>query len=97
VIHLIDVCSHEGPGQQVAWAHPKYENVIATAGQDKKIKVWQEGAGSTKGSTKWDLIYEEILDSRVNCIAWAPWEYGMILATGTATGVLHIFTKTSTA
>lgn len=31
----------------------------------------------------------------VNCIAFSPWEYGLILAAGTATGYLHLFTHVS--
>lgn len=30
----------------------------------------------------------------MNCIAWAPWEYGLILAAGTADGKIEIYTKT---
>ena len=28
-----------------------------------------------------------------NCIAWAPYEYGLVLAAGTAEGKIHIVTK----
>jgi WD40 repeat protein len=31
------------------------------------------------------------MDSVVNCIAFSPWEYGLTLAAGTASGYLHIF------
>jgi protein transport protein SEC13 len=36
---------HLGPVWQVAWSHPKYENVIATSGYDKTIKIWKEQYG----------------------------------------------------
>ncbi len=34
------------------------------------------------------------MKSSVNCIAWAPWEYGLILAAGTAEGRLVIYRST---
>lgn len=37
--------AHLGPVWQVAWSHPKYENVIATSGYDKTIKIWKEQYG----------------------------------------------------
>ncbi len=33
--------AHEGPVWQVAWAHPKYENVLASCGYDKRVRVWK--------------------------------------------------------
>jgi len=33
------------------------------------------------------------LPASVNCIAWAPWEYGLILAAGTAHGYVHVFKR----
>ena len=74
----------------MTWAHPKYSNIIATCGKDSKIKVWQETSGKNQ---KWDIIYEDELHSFVNCIAWAPWEYGLILAAGSASGKVHLYTK----
>ena len=35
------------------WAHPKYENLIATCGYDKKIKIWKEVKAQS-----WDIVYE---------------------------------------
>lgn len=31
--------------------------------------------------------------SSVNCLAWAPWEYGLILAVGTAEGRLCVYER----
>lgn len=31
----------------------------------------------------------------MNCIAWAPWEYGLILAAGTAQGRIVVFQRTA--
>lgn len=40
-----------------------------------------------------EKIYELNLGSSVICIAWAPWEYGLILAAGTADGRLAVIAK----
>ncbi len=73
----------------MAWAHPKFESLIASCGYDNKVKVWRRNQ-----TGNWEtLIFEEVLGESVNCIAWAPWEYGLILAAGTAEGRIHIFSK----
>ena len=81
--------AHDGAAWQVAWAHPKYESLLATCGYDKKVKIWRRGHEGD---------YEQLekqfdLDDSVNCIAWAPWEYGLILAAGTAAGRVYIFSR----
>jgi protein transport protein SEC13 len=72
----------------VSWAHPKFENVIATCGYDKRILLWKEVQ-----QQKWQNIWEVEAASSVNSIAWAPWEYGPILAAGSADGHIHIISK----
>ena len=62
--------------------------MIATAGYDGKVKVWKRDVNN-----KWDPVFENDLLSSVNCIAWAPWEYGLILAAGTAEGRLVIYVR----
>jgi len=69
----------------VQWAHPKYENILATAGYDKKIKLWKEGKQG-----QWDLVYEFSAAASVGSISFSPWEYGLVLAAGSADGSIHI-------
>jgi hypothetical protein len=52
-----------------------------------KIKVWKESS-----EKNWEVIFEDII---LILIAFSPWEYGLILAAGTATGYLHLFTHIS--
>ncbi len=33
---------HNGPVWQLSWAHPKYGNILASCGFDKKVSVWKE-------------------------------------------------------
>jgi protein transport protein SEC13 len=80
--------AHAGPAWQVAWAHPKYESIIATCGYDKKINIWKEVKQQL-----WDLVYQIEAAASVNAISWAPWEYGLILAAGSADGKIHIIQR----
>lgn len=34
--------SHNGPVWQISWAHPKFGNIIASCGFDKKVCIWKE-------------------------------------------------------
>ncbi len=68
--------------------------MIATVGgQDRKIKIWKEV--ELQGSLKWVLEFQDEADAPLNCIAWAPWEYGMIIAAGTFEGKVHTYQRTT--
>lgn len=41
----------------------------------------------------WDIVYEFEAAASVGAIAWAPWEYGLVLAAGAADGTLHIIQR----
>lgn len=93
--HLLTTLNgHEGPVWQVAWAHPKYENLLASCSYDKKVIIWKEtGGGEGAGSTgeKWEKIYESNNhDSSVNSVCWAPHELGLILACGSSDGTISV-------
>jgi len=83
-----NIYRHTGPVWQVQWAHPKYENLLATCGYDKNIKIWKEVKAQS-----WDVVYEFKACASVGAIAWAPWEYGLILAAGAADGIIHIIQR----
>ncbi|KAF3197308.1 GTPase-activating protein S13, partial [Orbilia oligospora] len=36
---------HDGPVWCVAWAHPKYGNILASASYDAKVIIWLENNG----------------------------------------------------
>ena len=45
-------------------------------------------------NNNWEnLVYQDDLETSVNCIAWAPWEYGLILAAGLADGRVVIYAR----
>lgn len=37
---------HEGPVWQVAWAHPKFGPILASASYDGKVIIWKDNGGS---------------------------------------------------
>ncbi|PVU85239.1 hypothetical protein BB560_007112 [Smittium megazygosporum] len=41
---------HEGPVWQVAWAHPKFGNILATCSYDSRVLIWKED------KTSWSVI-----------------------------------------
>lgn len=41
----------------------------------------------------WDLVYQIEAGASVNAISWAPWEYGLVLAAGSADGKIHIIQR----
>lgn len=44
-------------------------------------------------SFSWDLVYQFEAAASVNSICWAPWEYGLVLAAGSADGKIHIIQR----
>ena len=71
----------------MTWAHPKYGNVLATCGQDSKVKVWHLKEDG------WKLAFETDVGASVHCISWAPWEYGAVLAAGSENGMITVIRR----
>ncbi|CAD6226874.1 GSCOCG00005956001-RA-CDS [Cotesia congregata] len=84
---VADLKGHDGPVWQVAWAHPKFGNILASCSYDRKVMIWKELG-------EWKKIYEHTShDSSVNSVAWAPHEFGLILACGSSDGSISILTN----
>lgn len=78
---------HGGPVWQIAWAHPRFGNILASCSYDRKVILWKEVNG------EWTNWYEYgNHDSSVNSVAFAPPEYGLILACGSSDGSISILT-----
>lgn len=76
-----------GPVWQIAWAHPKFGNILASCSYDRKVILWKETNG------EWTKYYEySNHDSSVNSIAFAPAEYGLIVACGSSDGSISVLT-----
>ena len=39
---LADLKGHDGPVWQVAWAHPKFDNLLASSSYDGNVIIWKE-------------------------------------------------------
>lgn len=79
-----DLRGHYGPVWQVAWAHPEFGNVIASCSYDRKVIIWRQ-------MQEWVKIYEySNHDASVNSIAFAPKEYGLMLACASADGSISV-------
>jgi protein transport protein SEC13 len=77
--------SHEGPVWSVAWGHPKYGNILASAGYDGKVFIWREQNGT------WQRIFDFALHkASVNMVAWAPHEAGCVLACASSDGNVSV-------
>lgn len=81
-----DLKGHGGPVWQVAWAHPRFGNILASCSYDRKVIIWRESGEWTK----WDEFSNH--DSSVNSVQFAPAEYGLILACGSSDGSISILT-----
>lgn len=84
---LIDTLKgHDGPVWQVSWAHPKFGNILASAGYDGKVIVWQERGGA------WGRL-TEFADhtASVNSVQWSPHELGGLLACGSSDGRVSVY------
>ncbi|KAG9253721.1 nuclear pore complex, component sec13 [Emericellopsis atlantica] len=80
---------HEGAVWCVAWAHPKYGNILASAGYDGKVFVWKE-QGAQQAS-QWQRIYESsVHKASVNIVAWSPHEAGCLLACASSDGNVSV-------
>ncbi|GMT19497.1 hypothetical protein PFISCL1PPCAC_10794 [Pristionchus fissidentatus] len=81
---------HGGPVWRVAWAHPEFGQVLATASNDRSVFVWEETMGS--GPTKWTKK-ASFSDNRVTVtdIKFAPNFLGLQLATTNAAGIVLVY------
>lgn len=50
---LVDILrGHEGPVWQIAWAHPKFGNVLASCGYDGKVIIWRDNASTMAAASE---------------------------------------------
>ncbi|KIY73878.1 WD40 repeat-like protein [Cylindrobasidium torrendii FP15055 ss-10] len=84
---------HTGPVWQVAWAHPKFGNILASCSYDGKALIWKEQPGPAASGGGWSKIKEHTLHTAsVNSVSWAPHELGAILACASSDGKVSVLT-----
>ena len=68
----------------VSWAHPKYGNILASAGYDGKVLIWREQSG-------WQKVFDFALHkASVNIVSWSPHESGCLLACASSDGNVSV-------
>jgi protein transport protein SEC13 len=73
---------------QVCWGHPKFGVILASCGYDRKVIVWKEAAKNV-----WEKIYVyEGHELSVNSLAFAPHDFGLILACASSDGHVSVLT-----
>eukprot|EP00644_Phytophthora_capsici_P002227 jgi/Phyca11/114959/e_gw1.27.71.1 len=99
-IHVVPLADDSAaPIHRVAWAHPKFGAVLALAAQDGKVYIYreelvQQGAGGVGNVTEWRLKHvHEFHSLAVLSVAWAPYEYGLCLASASADGQVSFLTR----
>lgn len=85
----------QAPIYRVAWAHPKFGSLLALACQDGRVYFYREELHpSGQGPTEWVQKYVHTFHSlAVLSIAWAPYEYGLCLASASADGQVSFLTR----
>jgi len=102
---IAELKGHEGPVWQLSWSHPTFGSLLASCSYDRKVLIWKEVSStglppqSTNtagaGGTQYSVIYEyDRHTSSVNTVAWAPYEYGLMLACGSSDGSISIISST---
>eukprot|EP00208_Stichococcus_sp_RCC1054_P002041 CAMPEP_0206143770 /NCGR_PEP_ID=MMETSP1473-20131121/21740_1 /ASSEMBLY_ACC=CAM_ASM_001109 /TAXON_ID=1461547 /ORGANISM="Stichococcus sp, Strain RCC1054" /LENGTH=300 /DNA_ID=CAMNT_0053539321 /DNA_START=217 /DNA_END=1119 /DNA_ORIENTATION=+ len=90
VSHVADLLGHEGPVWQVAWGHPKFGNLIASASFDHRVIIWKEGPDGS-----WSQAYcSAAHTASVNALSFAPHELGLALAAASSDGSISVLTHT---
>lgn len=84
---------HEGAIWSIAWAHPKYGTILASASYTGHVHIHKETP-----QTRWERIYDFALHSAsVNTLSWAPHEAGCVLACASSDGNVSVLEFTDNA
>lgn len=83
---LETLTGHIGPVWYADWCHPSMgEILLATCGYDGRVMIWKEQAGRMVS-----LTTHAVHSASVNCVKWAPHEYGMFLLCASADGKVSV-------
>ena len=93
--------AHKGPVTSIAFAHPEFGNLLASCGSDEVV-VWEEkttsgtpsssmNSAATSLTSKW-LSRANLNEARrATCVEFAPRQFGLKLAVGSADGCVRIY------
>eukprot|EP00919_Chromeraceae_sp_WS-2016_P055515 GHVR01131974.1.p1 GENE.GHVR01131974.1~~GHVR01131974.1.p1 ORF type:complete len:304 (-),score=103.40 GHVR01131974.1:79-990(-) len=83
---VAELKGHTGPVWQVAWAHPRFGNILGTCSYDKKVIIWKE---VRQGSFEPIHEYTDHIGS-VNTITFGPEEVGLHVICGSSDGWVSV-------
>ena len=84
-LYKIYFIRHDNSIWGVSWSHPRFGNLLASCGFDRKIIIWKEN------NQKWEKIYEYVEHKNsVNCVSFANHEFGLILVAGSSDGNISL-------
>lgn len=90
--------AHTAPVYAVAWAHPSFGCVLASASADHTVLIWEEvnaatssGNGSSSGSSWRQRAVLGDARGAVRTVAFAPRHLGLRLAAGSADGSVRVY------
>jgi len=87
-VQIADLKGHEGPVWQVAWSHPKYGSLLASASFDHRVIIWKEGPDG-----QWGQVYRTpstLHFGSINSISFGPYELGLLLACASSDGTVSV-------
>lgn len=90
-----NLVGHEGPVWMVAWAHPRFGQILASCSYDNRTIIWINRAPRQANGTvlhQWRPAHVVSSSSSVNGICWAPHEFGLMLATANSDGSVGVST-----
>lgn len=81
--------AHKGSVSRLSWGHPEFGSLIATCGADHEAKIWEERSQNGPAS-RW-MAKAQLTEARkaVNCVEFAPRQWGLKIATGSADGYVQ--------
>ncbi|KAK9471292.1 protein transport protein SEC13 [Dipodascopsis tothii] len=91
--HITTLKGHEGPVWSLAFAHPKYGTILASASFDGTVLIWRPVASVSVAASpaNWEIIARHTAHTAsVNSIEFSPPEYGAMLVCGSSDGSVSV-------
>eukprot|EP00388_Colpodella_angusta_P003663 GDKJ01012781.1.p1 GENE.GDKJ01012781.1~~GDKJ01012781.1.p1 ORF type:complete len:316 (-),score=-2.61 GDKJ01012781.1:51-998(-) len=90
-----NLIGHEGPVWMLAWAHPRFGQLLASVSYDNRTIIWANRAQRQQNGPQqhqWRPIHVINSSASVNGVAWAPHEFGLMLASANSDGTVAVTT-----
>lgn len=89
--------AHAGSVWRVAWAHPEFGQILATASFDNNVHIWREQNGTFEGGdgskSSWAPFIAQLTDSRTSVVdvKFAPKHLGLKLVSCAEDGMIRFY------